>query len=536
MELTALIAVIRTRVRLIITCLVVTTAVAFGASLVLPASYEASAKLIAGPALGTVNITDVNQLQSAQQIAATYAAAVQTQELAQAVISKLGLSTAPTDLLKQISTTVDSNAPLITIKVDDPDARRAADIANAVGDQLIALSATIQGKNEQVIQAIKAQITTVQGEIAADQPQIDALKVKQSAGTITPAEQATLLQLQQEVVAYQGDLTTLLTTQSTTSASVVSFLDHAVTPPAPASPKLLLNVILGLVLGTVLGLGLAFAAAALDDTFKSVDELQEALHLPVLGTLGRLPEAAQQSGIYRLVMLLYPRSAAAEAFRTMRTNVDFADVDSGLKSLLVTSPTAGDGKSTVAANLALAFAQAGRRTILVDADLRKPSVHEMFDQSNTFGLTSLIRSEVIDLGHVLRTVDEPNLRLLTSGPLPPNPAELLGSNRMRTIIEALEGQADLVIFDSPPSIAVTDAAVLASLIDGTIVVVAAGQTRRDHVRQTDETMGRVGGRVIGAILNRIHGRDRDATYDAYPSERPAESGAAGLTQPAKTAR
>jgi capsular exopolysaccharide synthesis family protein len=221
----------------------------------------------------------------------------------------------------------------------------------------------------------------------------------------------------------------------------------------------------------------------------------------------------------------------------MRTNVDFADVDAGLKSLLVTSPTTGDGKSTVAANLALAFAQAGRRTILVDADLRKPSIHEMFDQTNTYGLTSLIRSEVIDLGHVLRAVDEPNLRLLTSGPLPPNPAELLGSNRMRSIIEALETQADLVIFDSPPSVTVTDAAVLASLIDGTVVVVAAGQTRRDHVRQTEETMSRVGGRVIGAVLNRIHGRDRDATYDAYPNERaPAEAGAAGPARSARTAR
>ena len=139
----------------------------------------------------------------------------------------------------------------------------------------------------------------------------------------------------------------------------------------------------------------------------------------------------------------------------------------------MTSPTAGDGKSTVAANLALAFAQAGRRTVLVDADLRKPTIHELFDLSNTFGLTSLIRSEVIDLGQVIRTVDEPNLRVLTSGPLPPNPAELLGSNRMRTIIEALKADADLVVFDTPPSAAVTDAAVLASLIDGTIVVVAA---------------------------------------------------------------
>jgi protein-tyrosine kinase len=221
----------------------------------------------------------------------------------------------------------------------------------------------------------------------------------------------------------------------------------------------------------------------------------------------------------------------------VRTNVEFADVDSGLHSLLVTSASVGDGKSTVAANLALAFAQAGRRTILVDADLRQPSLHTYFDLTNTFGLTTLLRSEVIDTAHVVRAVDEPNLRIITSGPLPPNPAELLGSNRMRAIVGTLKSEADLVVFDSPPSAAVTDAAVLAGLVDGTIVVVAAGITRRHVARQLDESLTRVGGRVIGVVLNRIRSRDQDGSYETYAGDRDAvDQGAADLARPSKSVR
>ena len=345
------------------------------------------------------------------------------------------------------------------------------------------------------------------------------------------------MQLQQDLIANQTNLTALLTSQPSVSATPLTVVDQAVVPTDKASPKLLLNIILGLVLGGVLGLGVAFVGAALDDTYKTADELRQELDLPILGTLGRLPDAAQRSGIYRLVMLLYPRSAAAEAFRTMRTNVEFADIDTGLHSILVTSPATGDGKSTVAANLALAFAQAGRRTVLVDADLRKPTIHELFDLTNTYGLTTLIRSDVISLGQVIRTVDEPNLRVVTSGPLPPNPAELLGSNRMRTIIENLKTDADLVVFDTPPSAAVTDAAVLASLIDGTVLVVAASATRRQAVRAVDEGLTRVGGRVIGVVFNRLRARGSEDTYEVYAREPDAsEASASDLGRASRPAR
>ena len=535
MELKSILAVIRAHIRIIAACAAIATIAALAVSLIMPRTYEASTKLIVGPAL-LGNVNDINQLLSSQQIAQTYAEAVQTQQLAQQVIADLGLSTTPDQLLQKLSSTVSRDTPIITITASDGSAGTATAIANDVAKQLIARSEAIQGQDQEVRTLIAGQITTLQGQITATQKQIS--DVTTAAGSsLTIAQQAQLTQLNQQLVQQQATLATLLQTQANGSATSVSVLDPAVQPTDAASPKLLLNVALGLILGTLLGLVIAFALASLDDTFKDAEDVEEVLHLPVLGTLGRLPEAAQKLGIYRLVMLLYPRSGAAEAFRTMRTNVEFADIDSGVRSLLVTSPASGDGKSTVAANLALAFAQAGRRTILVDADLRRPAIHDFFDLSNGYGLTSLIRSpEVIELGQVLRVIDEPNLRVLTSGPLPPNPAELLGSNRMHSIVERLEAEADLVVFDSPPAGAVTDAAVISSLSDGTVLVVAAERTRRGAARSASEAVSRVGGHLLGVVLNRQLGRAVEADYDAYPYQQADAPAAVEAASPARAVR
>jgi len=534
-ELKSILAVIRAHIRIIAACAAIATIAALAVSLIMPRTYEASTKLIVGPAL-LGNVNDINQLLSSQQIAQTYAEAVQTQQLAQQVIADLGLSTTPDQLLQKLSSTVSRDTPIITITASDGSAGTATAIANDVAKQLIARSEAIQGQDQEVRTLIAGQITTLQGQITATQKQIsDVTTAAGSSPTI--AQQAQLTQLNQQLVQQQATLATLLQTQANGSATSVSVLDPAVQPTDAASPKLLLNVALGLILGTLLGLVIAFALASLDDTFKDAEDVEEVLHLPVLGTLGRLPEAAQKLGIYRLVMLLYPRSGAAEAFRTMRTNVEFADIDSGVRSLLVTSPASGDGKSTVAANLALAFAQAGRRTILVDADLRRPAIHDFFDLSNGYGLTSLIRSpEVIELGQVLRVIDEPNLRVLTSGPLPPNPAELLGSNRMHSIVERLEAEADLVVFDSPPAGAVTDAAVISSLSDGTVLVVAAERTRRGAARSASEAVSRVGGHLLGVVLNRQLGRAVEADYDAYPYQQADAPAAVEAASPARAVR
>jgi capsular exopolysaccharide synthesis family protein len=231
-----------------------------------------------------------------------------------------------------------------------------------------------------------------------------------------------------------------------------------------------------------------------------------------------------QGEIYRLATLLYPHSGIAEAYRRLRANIEFASVDAPTTTLLVTSANPGDGKTVTAANLAVVFAQAGRRVLLVDADLRKPGIHLIFDLPNAHGLTTLLRSDEVSPDAIAHPTEQENLRVLTTGPLPPNPAELLGSQHMRRIVDQLRARVDLVIFDSPPVQAVADASVLSSFLDGTVLVVDAGHSRRDAVRQARETLAKAGAKVLGAVVNRVHTRaDGESAYtygygEAYGAE------------------
>jgi non-specific protein-tyrosine kinase len=201
-----------------------------------------------------------------------------------------------------------------------------------------------------------------------------------------------------------------------------------------------------------------------------------------------------------LVTLAEPRSPAAEAYRTLRTNIMFAGVEKPIHTLLVTSPVPDDGKSVTLANLAVTLAQSGHKTILVDADLHRPSQQSIWGVANDRGLTSLMLDASLFANLPLQSAGVEGLQLLTSGPLPPNPADLLLSQAMDKAIDALKSQADYVLFDAPPVLAVTDAAVLASKIDGLLLVIKAGATRRDQAERARDTLQRVNARIIGVAL------------------------------------
>lgn len=213
-----------------------------------------------------------------------------------------------------------------------------------------------------------------------------------------------------------------------------------------------------------------------------------------------------------LITLTDPRSPAAEAYRTLRTNLTFAALDKPLETLLVTSAAPGEGKSSVLANLAVTMAQGERRVILVDADLRRPHLHEIFGLPNDRGLTTMIVEETaLDDPPLIKSgVD--NLWLIPSGPLPPNPADILGSRRMEEAITRLKSRADVILFDAPPIVAVTDGAVLGTKVDGVLLVVRAGRTRRDHVQQARELLERVHVRIVGAVLSNA---PRDVSLGGY---------------------
>ncbi len=204
-----------------------------------------------------------------------------------------------------------------------------------------------------------------------------------------------------------------------------------------------------------------------------------------------------------LITLSDPRSPAAEAFRTLRTNVYFSGLDRSIHTLLVTSVAPSEGKSTTLANLAVAMAQGEKKTILVDSDLRRPTLHTVFGLNNETGLTSLFMDARGTIEPALKDVGVPNLQVLTSGPLPPNPAELLGSQRMLDVIATLKNHADIVLFDAPPVVAVTDAVVLGTRVDGVLLVVNAGHTRREHAKRAKEQLEKVNIRIVGAVLNGV---------------------------------
>lgn len=217
-----------------------------------------------------------------------------------------------------------------------------------------------------------------------------------------------------------------------------------------------------------------------------------------------------------LITLTRPSSVIAEQFRTIRTNIQFSMIDSELKSLAITSAGPGAGKSTISANVAATFAKEGKKVLLVDADLRKPTVHKTFRLPNTYGLTTLLTEKEIELSSVIQRLDIDNLFVVTSGVIPPNPSELLASQRMENLKYELEKLFDLVIFDLPPVIAVTDAQIVASKTDGTIFVINKGGANKEMVLKSKELLDKVKANVLGVVFNRVE--TKDDHYYAYYGE------------------
>lgn len=305
------------------------------------------------------------------------------------------------------------------------------------------------------------------------------------------------------------------------SALRVSIVEPALTPSEPVRPRTKLNVVLGLALGLVLGGGSALLRDFLDRTVKTPEELEAAVEAPVVGAIPPFKAAKQP-----IPVATEPRAAASEAFRKLRTNFAFLGVDRGSLCCVITSPAAADGKSTVAANLAIALAQAGQRVALVDADLRRPSLHRIFGLEQRVGTTTVL----LDKADALDALQQPHSALpaiLTSGQLPPNPSEMLGSGRMRQLIEELRSAFDVVLVDCAPLLPVTDPMVVSHFADGVLLITRAGTTTRDQAQAARIACTKAGATVFGTVLNatRVTEGEQSAYYDYYGerSPRPMDS-------------
>jgi len=490
----------------------VAASVGFVISERLPRIYEATTTLIVGTVTTSAN-ADYNTVLASQQLAKTYSTILVSRNILEAALAELGLKESLTleALSKNVEARTVRDTQLITLKVSQKDPKLAADLANSIARQLLSQNpATPQGQLGSVQGFVVEQMRRLEKEITSLQQQLEEVESRlknanPAQGAILASQQTDLQdKLRQALTSYNS----LLTFYSASSSNYVSIIEEARPPLQPSSPRVLLNTLLAALAGLALTIGLALIFEYLDDTVKTSEQVTQAVDLPALALVPRM----SHQGLNGDSPLLWDgKSMEAEAYRTLRTNIQFSILDKRTKTLVVTSANPREGKTSTLVNLATAMAQAGLRVIVVDCDLRRPTVHQVFRLPNTRGITTLLLDETIRLEDVLRQPPVPNLHVLTSGPLPPNPAELLGSRRMEAILVALKQRADIVLLDTPPCLSLTDAVVLAGRADGTILVAEWGATRMDALVQETATLKQVGATILGVVLNKF----RSSRHHAY---------------------
>ena len=529
--------------------------------------YEASTTISIDVAPTSQAVTTTT-LTTSEQLAETYAQEITMPPVLDGVASRLGLAAFPLTALVQV--TPIQNTQLLKVVVQDTDPKRAALIANtlvqvfsdkvqadqtsryaetkkSLQSQMTALDQNIQVATSAVT-AMKQQIQETTNALTAvnekiqmettnaltavnNQTQIGATQTPQTPPETIEADKNTRDQLQITLVQYQSQLAQLQTTQSqyqqsdnnlfqsyqnlllaeAQSSSGVIQQNPAVPPDVPVKPKPVTNAILAAVIGLMIAAGGIFLIDFLDDTIRDPEEVTRKWSVPVLGTIVSYPHEKDT-----LITAKEPRSPISEAFRSLRTNLQYASFGLPIHTLLVTSPSPEDGKTTIAANLGSVIAQGGHRAVIVDADLRRPRIHKLLQVSNKVGLSSQFIRPQDHLDGAVKPTEIEGLHVLTSGNLPPNPSELLGSDRMSEILRQLASQFDTVILDAPPMFVVTDSLALAPLVDGVLVVIKPSITKRTALKHLFEQLHQVNAKVLGVVMNDVKiNRSRYYSYHGY---------------------
>ena len=548
---------LKRRAWLLLLTLLVGAAIALWYTLAQPLRFSTEA---------TVRISSANPaadpqtaVQLADALAPTLVAYMGTRTFAAQVIQRSELSMTTVDLLGRVEVWHVPGTALLKVRASSNYAQQAERVANGVAGTLVAVTnEQLRSQSQAAAEDDPARQSFLQqsqedlqyySQLAVDiRTRLDEFRSQPPSSS---RDEGVAL-LTQELVSVQDAVNQLRSAAIEMGASsatvqqpyVLAVLDPAAVPVVPVPRPLVGNLLIGLAIALVAGAAIALLPESLDYTVATPEELEETLGITTLGAIARIGGSeTEDDPIERLVARNYPRSPIAEAFRTLRTNIRFARPDRPRATLLITSSQPGEGKSLVAANLAVAIAQEGRTAIIIDADLRRPTLHRFFGLPNRAGFTSLIMDESLSLEDVLQRTDVPGLSVITSGPLPPNPLDMLASQRADSLLKQVKQMCDTLVLDSPPVLSVTDALLLAVHADSALLVANARGTRRDLIVKAYETLQRSGVDIIGAVINRVRQSDLGYYYSHYyygyyygsPGEVPEEIPVVGRMQEPGTA-
>lgn len=467
-----------------------------------PTIYQARTTLMIGTSISDPNPSNA-QFTMAQQLAAAYADIAMREVVRTATMNALNMNQLPEYIARALP-----NTQLIEIAVSDVDPERSRIVANELANQLVLLSPTsIKPEDQGRQEFIDQQLNNLEAQIKETEAEIE--KLQDELGNMISAQQIDDTQnqisaLQSKLNALRNNYGLLLSNTQQGAINSLTIIEPAAVSSRPIGPNKLWTILVAVALGFVLAAGEAYLLEYLDDTLKSPDDVTRLFSAPIIGRIFEHVDGNNENFLHDTTNLDNP---LADAYRTLRTNIEFAEVDKPLKTMLVTSADIGDGKTSVAANLALSIAQREKRVILIDADLRRPNIHKYFNLTNDQGLVDLILDRV-PIRDVIRFNKDMNLAVLTAGNTPPNPTELLSSKRMDKLLSKLARVADVVVIDGPPFM-VSDAMVLSSKVDGVLVVSRPGHTRQSLARVAIEQIKLAGARMVGVVLNRIPRRGAD---------------------------
>jgi succinoglycan biosynthesis transport protein ExoP len=486
-----------------------------------PSVYQSRSRYLIGPALNS-NVTS-NDLRASSQIGQTYDEMVTSRPVLQAVVDRLNLATTADELKAQVGGTWIDTTQILSIRANAGDPVVAANIANAIGDELIQRSpSSPTSKAALQRQQAEAQIVRLQDTIRTTDDEIERLANQIQQTTDPVAQRALIIQLDQrrsQLAAANRSYTDLNESLQTTDVNQITLFEQAVPEPdTPIAPDVSRTVLAAVIAGLVLGLVAMILLEYFNDVIYTPEALRKTTGLTYLGGLARHKRLRGATGSNQLVTVAKPETLAAESYRILRTNLQIAGTDRHLPSLLISSPSRGDGKSDVAANLAVVLARAGKLVILVDANLRRPQIATLFGVPDQNGLAQLLDSDSLPEPVAVSSV--PNLFVLPAGGVASNSSEILGSQRMYRLIQEYKSRADVVLIDSPP-LWYSDALALAPQVDGVLLVVSSGSTGRENTINAVESLRLVGARIIGTVLNRVKAGPAYFYYPTYAANRVA---------------